>query len=184
MTDFEPILRDANVRLSAELRAAGKSVWSADVGDRQLEVLNQAVSYVDNGDVPAGLVEVLGTARLIVRDRVYAVDGRHVCWARSYLPAELAEGNPIGSLDTGSGGTPARLAELGHELVSFVEDVEFVEREDVTAEERDKLGIDEMTAVVRIVRRNADRAGRLVEVTDMRLVASAYQFRWAWRNAR
>lgn len=182
MTDFEPIFRDANHRLSAELRAAGKSVWSADVGNRRLEVLDQAVSYVEDEDMPAGLREVLGTARLVVRDRVYAVDGRRVCWARSYLPAELAEGNPIGSLDTGPGGTPARLAELGHELVSFIEDVEFVERENVTAEERDALDIDDMTAVTRVTRRSADAAGQVVEVTDMRLVASAYRLRWAWAN--
>jgi GntR family transcriptional regulator len=183
VTNFEPILRDANRRLSAELRTAGQSVWSADAGDRQLEVLDLAVSYVDDEDVPDGLVEALGTARLIVRDRVYAVDGRRVCWARSYLPAEFAENKPIGRLDTGPGGTSARLAELGHEMVAFAEDVEFVEREDVAAEERDRLGIDDMTAVVRVVRSGADAAGRVVEVADMRLVASAYRFRWAWGNS-
>lgn len=182
MTDFQPILRDANARLSAELRAAGKSVWSADVGDRQLEVLDQGVSYVDDEDAPAGLANVLGTERLIVRDRVYAVDGRRVCWARSYLPAELAEGNPIGSLDTGPGGTPARLAELGHELVSFVEDVEFIEREYVAAGERNKLELDNTAGIVLVERRSADASGRVVEVTDMRMVASAYRLRWGWTN--
>lgn len=179
MTDFEPILRDANARLSAEVRAVGKSVWSSDVGDRQLEVLELTIGYAE--DVPDEDARDLGKTA-IVRDRVYAVDDRRVCWARSFVPTELAKGTPIGSLDTGPGGTPARLVELGHELVSFVEDVEFVERENVTAEERDKLGIDDMTGVVRIVRRNADATGRVVEVTDMRLVAGAYQLRWAWTN--
>ena len=182
MTDFQPILRDANARLSTEWRAAGKSVWSADVGERQLEVLDQAVSYIDDEYAPAGLSEVFGTERLIVRDRVYAVDGRRVCWARAYLPAELAEGNPIGSLDTGPGGTPARLAELGHELVSFVEDVEFVEPEYVAGGERDRLQLDNTAGLVMIERRSADASGQVVEVTDMRMVASAYRFRWAWAN--
>lgn len=175
MTDFHPILRDANRRLSAELRAAGQSVWSADVGGRELEVLNLTVSYVED---PPAVAAPLGVTNLIIRDRVYAVDGRRACWARSYLPAEFAE--HIGDLDTGPGGTPARLADLGHEMVTFVEDVEFVEREDVLDVERDKLGIDEMTAVARVVRRSADAAGRVVEVADMRIVASAYRFRWSW----
>lgn len=181
MTDFQPILRDANRRLSAELRDAGQSVWSVDAGDRKLDVLELAVSYVDDEDMEE-LADAPDGTRLIVRDRVYAVDGRRICWARSYLPAGLADGNPIGSLNTGPGGTPARLAELGHELVTFTEDVEFVERENVLDEERDKLSIDEMTGVVRIVRRNLDAARQVVEMTDMRLVASAYQLRWSWSN--
>jgi GntR family transcriptional regulator len=179
VTDFEPILRDANHRLSAELRTAGQSVWSADAGDRQLEVLELTIGYAE--DAADEDVSDLGKT-VIVRDRVYAVDGRRVCWARSYLPAKLAEGTPIGSLNTGPGGTPARLAELGHEMVTFAEEVEFVEREDVTDEERDKLGIDDMTAVARVVRRSADAAGRVVEVADMRMVASAYRFRWGWAS--
>jgi len=182
VTDFEPILRDANRRLSTELRTAGRSAWSADVDDRQFEVLDLAVSYVEDEDVPVGLAEVLGTAPLIVRDRVYAVDGRRVCWARSYLPAEFAEHKPIGRLDTGPGGTPARLAELGHALVTFAEDVEFVEREYVAGGERGKLGLDGAAGVVLVERRSSDASGRVVEVTDMRMVASVYRFRWGWAS--
>lgn len=179
MTDFKPILRDANRRLSAGLRAAGKSVWSADVGDRELEVLDLAVAY---WAAPDDVAEVLGTARTLLRDRVFAVDGRRVCWARTWLPADITEGTPIEQDDPGPGGTPARLAELGHELTAFVEDVEFAEREDVLDVERDRLGIDGMTAVARVVRRSADASGRVVEVADMRMVASVYRFRWGWAN--
>lgn len=179
MTDFQPILRDANRRLSAELRAAGQSVWSADVGDRPLEVLDLTVAY---WAAPDDVAEALGTARTLLRDRVFAVDGRRACWAQTWLPADITEGTQLEREATGDGGTPARLAELGHELVTFIEDVEVVEREDVTAEERDRLGIDDMTAVVRVVRRSGDAAGRVVEVSDMRMVASAYRFRWVWAN--
>jgi GntR family transcriptional regulator len=179
MTDFEPILRDANRRLSAELRATGQSVWEVDADGRRVDVLDLAVGY---WTASKGVADSLGTASTVLRDRVYAVDGRRVCWALSWLPARLATGTPIEQADTGPGGTPACLAELGHGLVSFVENVEFVEREDVTAEERDRLGIDDMTAVVRIVRRSATAEGRVVEVTDMRLIASAYRFRWGWAN--
>lgn len=181
MTDFQPILRDANRRLSAKIRATGQSVWSADIGGRELEVLDLAVAY---WAAPDDVAQALGIARTLLRDRVFAVDGRRVCWARTWLPADITEGTQLEREATGDGGAPARLAELGHELVSFVEDVEFDEREDVMAEERDKLGIDDMTAVVRIVRRSADASGRVIEVADMRLVATAYRFRWAWLNAR
>lgn len=179
MTDFPRILRDANARLSAELRNTGRSVWSVDVGDRELEVLDLSVAY---WAAPDGVAEALGTARALLRDRVFAVDGRRVCWARSWLPADITDGTRLEQDDTGPGGTPARLAQLGHEMVTFVEDVEFVERENVTGEEWDKLGLDELTGVARVVRRSADAGGRVVEVADMRMVASAYRFRWPWVN--
>lgn len=179
MTDFEPILRDANRRLSAELRAAGRSVWSADIGDRQFEVLDLLVARMA---APASIAEILGADDAVVRDRVYAVDGRRVCWARSYFSWSLAGGTRIALADTGPGGAHARLREIRREPVSFAEDVEFAERENVTSEERDRLDIDDMTAVARVVRRSADASGRVVEVTDMRLVASVYRFRWAWAS--
>lgn len=179
MTDFQPILRDANRRLSAELRDAGQSVWSADAGDRQFEVLDLLVTRTV---APVGAAEALGVDDAVVRDRAYAVDGRRVCWARSYFSWLLTGGTRIALANTGPGGAHARLREIRREPVSFVEDVEFVERENVTGEERDKLGIGDMTAVVRVVRRSADAGGRVVEVTDMRLVASAYRFRWGWSN--
>lgn len=176
---FLPILRDANARLSAELRAAGRSIWSADAGTRLVEVLDLAVSRTY--DPPAFVEELLGTSAVVVRDRVYAVDGRRVQWARSYLPAELVAGTRIELEDTGPGGTFARLAEIGFEPVPpFVEDVEIVEPGDVELFEREKLAIGTDVSVVRILRTNATTGHRVVEVTDMRLVAAAYRFRWSF----
>lgn len=180
MTDFEPIFRDANHRLSAGVRATGQSVWAADADGRRVDVLELAVSHQT---APEDIADNLGTDRALLRDRVYAVDGRRACWAKSWLPAALVAGTVIEQDDTGPGGTPARLAELGVELVKFTEDVEFIEAADVGAEVRGKLGIDDNASVVRIVRWNATSEGRLVEATDMYLVASAYRFRWAWKNA-
>ena len=179
MTDFQPILRDANRRLSAELQRCGQSVWSADIGDRHLDVLDLVIT--GNEASPNKFELVLGSLA-VLRDRVYAVDGRRVCWARTFIPAGIAKGTLIEEEDTGPGGVPARLADQGHALVTFVEDVEFVEREGVSDEERDKLRIGGDTGVARVVRQSADAAGRVVEVTDMRLVASAYRFRWGWTN--
>jgi GntR family transcriptional regulator len=179
VTEFEPILRNANARMSRQLRIDGQSIWSADIGDRHLEVLDLTVDRAD--DAPEHVAELLGTHSVVVRDRVYAVDGRRVQWARSYLPAELVAGTRIELEDTEPGGTFARLAEIGFEPAPpFVEDVEFIDAVFVSEEERAKLAIGRADSVVQIRRRNATAKGRLVEVTDMRLVASAYRFRWAF----
>jgi GntR family transcriptional regulator len=174
-----PILRDANARMSAPL--AGRSVWSADIGDRRLEVLE--LSVVIDEDPPEYVVEAFGPLRAVLRDRVYAVDGRRVQWARTWLPADLAERNPLSALDTGPGGVPARLAELGHAPARFVEDVEFAAPADFEPDERDRLANGVDIAVVRILRISVDAEGRIVEIADMRLVASAYRFRWTWDNS-
>jgi GntR family transcriptional regulator len=178
---FRPILRDANARMSRELREAGASIWSADLGDdRELEVVDTSVDY--DLEAPDGIERALGSIDILIRDRVYVVDGRRVCWARSYLDANLTAGTRIEHPDPGPGGVPARLAELGFELASFVEDLEIVEPGDVEDEEHVKLGVGDGACVARIMRLNFAAAGRLVEVTDMRLVASAYRFRWAFTS--
>lgn len=178
--DFPLIHRNASRRMSPTVRADGDTVWSSDIGDREFDVLGLDVRREESGGI---VYDVLGAEdEVLVRDRVYAVDGRPVCWARSYFDSALVEGTAIERRVTGPGGTPARLAEIGHELVSFVETVSFREPAGVDADERDKLQIDEHVAVVRILREGGDAAGRNIEFTDMRLVASAYVFRWVWSN--
>lgn len=179
MTDFEPILRDANHRLSAELRAAGQSAWSADVGDRDLYVELSWVGLSDSKP-PSGAADLLGADQLLVRDRTYVVDGRRVCWARSYFDYDLVSGTRIADPDSGPGGVHARLAELGLEPVAFVEDVEFAA--EATGSEMRELKDFSRPPMARITRRALTAEERVVEVADMRMVASAYRFRWGWSN--
>lgn len=171
MTDFEPILRDANTRLAAQRRDAGLSVWSADVDDRAVEVVDLDVRVA--ADAPGDIQIAFGPGPLLVRDRVYVVDGRRVQWARSYIPMSIAEGTRIESEDTGPGGTLARLAEAGWAPTLFVEDME-VGFPDAT--ERSRLGIGEQDPVCRIDR-IALAGDDAVEFTVMVLVADAYRFR-------
>lgn len=178
--DFPLIHRNANRRMSPTVRADGDTVWSSDIGDREFDVLGLDVRREPPPN--ATICDVLDVEdEVLVRDRVYAVEGRRVCWARSYFNPALVEGTAIERRVTGPGGTPARLAEIGHELVSFVETVKFCEPASVGADERNKLQIGEDAAVVRILRESCS-ASRVVEFTDMRLVASAYVFRWKWSN--
>lgn len=180
VSTWEPILRDATAGPGTEPDDPGSAIWSADVGDRVLEVLDLTVTYET---APDDVADALGTDRVLLRDRVYAVDGRRVCWARSYLPAGIVAGSLIELPETAPGGTPARLAELGHGPADFVEDVAFADPAAVEPQERGRLDIDGSTPVARIVRYTADAEGRPIEVTDLRLVAGAFRFRWAWSMA-
>lgn len=171
MTVFKPIVRNANTRLAAERRAAGLSVWSADIDDRTMEVVDLDVRVAD--DVPDDIQIAFGPGPLLVRDRVYVVDGRRVQWARSYIPMSIAVGTRIEVEDTGPGGTLARLAEQGWAPTLFVEDMEVGFPDDA---ERLKLGIgthDPVCRIDRIALANDDA----VEFTVMTLVAAAYKFR-------
>lgn len=179
MSTWEPILREATAGPGTAPDDPGSATWSAgaDTGDHVLEVLDLAVTYET---APDDVAEALHTDRVLLRDRVYAVDGRRVCWARSYLPAGLVAGSLIELPDPGPGGAPARLAELGHDPAGFVEDVTFAGADAVEHQERDRLRLGEATPIARIVRYTADAEGRPIEVADLRLVADAFRFRWAW----
>jgi GntR family transcriptional regulator len=95
------------------------------------------------------------------------------------LPATVAAGTRLEAEDTGPGGTLARLSELGYEPASFYEEVTFGTAMD---SEQAKLQIGAAEGVARIVRSALLPGGAVIEVADMRLVASAYRFRWGWLN--
>jgi GntR family transcriptional regulator len=175
VTEWTKISRNANERLSSRYWANGESVWTADIGDRQLEVLDIVVTA--DAEPPEHIYRRLKARAVLIRDRVYAVDGRRVQWARSYLPTEVTAGTVLEAEDTGPGGTLARLSELGYEPTAFYEEVTFGA---AMESEQAKLQVEASEGVARIVRSAVLRGGRVVEVADMRLVASAYRFRWGW----
>jgi GntR family transcriptional regulator len=128
-------------------------------------------------DAPADIEALLGTGRVLTRDRVYAVEGRRVQSATSYLPADLVAGTPIERPDSGPGGTYARLRDLGHEPVKFVEQVRVrMPRPD----ERKLLHLDVGQPVAAIRRTAATAEGRVVEVNDMVLLGEAYVMQWSF----
>lgn len=177
MEPWRPILRDANARMSAELRDAGSSIWSADIGDRRLDVLELTVGL--DPDPPEYVADAFGTGDVLLRDRVYAVDGRRVQRALTWLPASLVAGSRICDADTGPGGVPARLAELGFALVHFVEEPQFMLPSE-TNQVKLRIGPDE--PVVVIDRSSTTDAGQTVEISEMTLVNREYRFRWSWTN--
>ncbi|MFD6886130.1 GntR family transcriptional regulator [Streptomyces sp. NPDC059957] len=106
-----------------------------------------------------------------VRRRRFLPDGKPVMFATSYLDAALVAGTPVTEPDSGPGGIYARLAELGHKPARFREEVR---SRMPGAEEAVSLGPAAGTPVVLVVRTAFDAGGRVAEVNEMVLDASAY----------
>ncbi|GGR79560.1 MULTISPECIES: GntR family transcriptional regulator [Streptomyces] len=169
--DFRPIRRRGIERLARERWGAGRSIWSADIGDRELVV--DSVEVTEEA-APAAVAAVLGLGEdtnVCVRRRRFVLDGKPVLLSTSYLPAALVAGTAITRPDTGPGGTYARLAELGRGPVRFREEVR---SRMPGAEEAERLALPVGVPVVLVARTAFDAEGLAVEVNEMVLDSSAY----------
>jgi GntR family transcriptional regulator len=169
---WTPILRDANRRLARQQWGSGHSIWTADLGDRPMGV-ETTVSLA--GDVPDFVREMLDVPRYRVRHRIFTVDRERVQIGVSYLDADVTDGTAIDDVDTGDGGTFARLDGVGLAPTRFREDIRVRKPSDAEAE---ALKIGTNRQVIEILRENATADGRVVEVTHMVLVADAYVLRY------
>jgi GntR family transcriptional regulator len=173
--DFAPIIRESLTRLTHDRWARGASIWSADAVDRDVQV----TARVREDAVPSHIAPLLGLeagTRVCVRERRFVLDGEPVMLSNSYLPADVVRGSAITQPDTGSGGTYARLAELGHEPTRFREDVRarMPQPQEIAA-----LGLSAFgTPVIEIVRTAFTADGNPIEVNEMTLDASAYILRY------
>jgi GntR family transcriptional regulator len=169
--EFKPIRRSANERLSKEVWGAGTSMWSVDVRDAKPQVVNPRVERIE---AAARIAEALGIRRgtpVILRRRHYALNGKPVLMADSYIPADLADGTPIAEVDTGGGGIYARLDDIGHGPVRFKEEVR---ARMPLRTEASLLRLDPGTPVICIVRSAFDAEGRIVEINEMTLDGGSY----------
>jgi GntR family transcriptional regulator len=165
---FRQLRRNATERLASTVWGTGRSIWDVDVEDRPLDTTDVTVEEIDAPEHVAGC---LGTTRVWMRSRTYTVEGRNVQRAVSYLPSDLVAGSPITELNTGPGGTYARLADLGHAPVRFREEVK---ARMPIGDEVTTLGLGSGTPVVLIARTAFDASGRPVEVNEMVLDSSSY----------
>ncbi|WP_019549864.1 GntR family transcriptional regulator [Streptomyces sulphureus] len=169
--EFRPIRRVANRRLASEGWGSGRSVWSADVEERDLKVVDVEVR---EDTAPRQVARVLGLvdeAAVVVRSRKFLVDEEPVQMATSYLPAELVRGSAVEQQDTGAGGTYARLRELGYEPVRFVEEVR---ARMPSQEESEWLELAQGTPVIEVHRTAFAEDGLAVEFNCMLLDGGAY----------
>lgn len=174
---YRRILRDANQRLASAQWGSGRDIWDIDAAGRERSVDSIDVSQ---GEAPPDVAPRLGTDDVWIRSRRYLIDGRPVQVAVSYLPTDIVAGSPITTPNTGAGGTYARLAELGHAPV------EFVERAIVrmpSADEAKALDLSTATPVAQIRREAITATGRIVEVNDMVCAGDAYVFQWRFPSS-
>ncbi|MFJ8696525.1 GntR family transcriptional regulator [Streptomyces roseolilacinus] len=168
---FQPLRRRGIQRLSREQWGGGRSIWSADIGDRNL-VVDQV--RVTEEQVPNHVALVLDCDEadpVCVRRRRFVLDGKPVLLATSYLPAALVAGSSITQENTGPGGTYARLAELGYKPVHFREEIR---SRMPSQEEATQLQLAAGTPVVLVCRTAFADEGRPVEVNEMVLDSAAY----------
>ncbi|MFI6981530.1 GntR family transcriptional regulator [Embleya sp. NPDC050154] len=169
--DFQPLRRVANKRMARTGWSSGQSVWSPDLGRRDLVVADIRVNEVA---APRQVARALGLDSqdlVLVRSRRFLVDEKPVQLATTYYPASLVAGSAITQQNTGPGGAYARLAELGAEPVQFVEELR---SRMPSGTEADLLALPAGTPVMEICRTAFTADGDRVEFNQMLLDAGSY----------
>ncbi|WP_324797273.1 GntR family transcriptional regulator [Streptomyces cyaneofuscatus] len=168
---FQPLRRRGIQRLAREHWGSGRSVWEADLGDRDLVVDQVEVHEGAASEIAARMLGLGAGESACIRNRRFVLDGKPVLLATSYLPASLVAGSAITQRDTGPGGTYARLAELGYKPVHFREEIR---SRMPLPEEASRLNLPAGTPVMLVCRTAFAEDGRAVEVNEMVLDAAAY----------
>ncbi|MFJ5550000.1 GntR family transcriptional regulator [Streptomyces sp. NPDC093225] len=169
--EFRPLRRRGIQRLARDEWGGGRSVWAAEVEDRELVVDGVEVRRGEADERIAGALGVEPGTPVCVRGRRFVLDGKPVLLAVSYLPYEIVEGSAVTEQDTGPGGVYARLAELGYAPVRFREEIRC---RMPSAGEAERLALSMGTPVVLIVRSAITVEGRVVEVNEMILDSASY----------
>ncbi|MCC8451316.1 GntR family transcriptional regulator [Streptomyces rochei] len=168
---FRPLRRRGIQRLAEQQWGNGRSIWSADIENRSLEVDQVTVSEEPAPDRVGAVLGLADGEPVCVRRRRFVLDGKPVLLATSYLPMSLVAGSAITQEDTGEGGTYARLAELGHKPVHFREEIR---SRMPTKDEASQLCMSAGTPALLICRTAFTGDGRSVEVNEMTLDAASY----------
>ncbi|MBT3155512.1 GntR family transcriptional regulator [Streptomyces sp. CHD11] len=168
---FRPIRRHGIQRLARDQWGNGRSIWSADIEHRALEVDRVSVSEEVAPEHVSSVLPLADQEMTCVRRRRFVLDSKPVLLATSYLPMSLAAGSAITQEDTGPGGTYARLTELGHEPVHFREEIR---SRMPSKDEMAQLSMAPGTPVILICRTAFTEQGRPVEINEMTLDAASY----------
>ena len=127
------------------------------------------------GRPPAAVAEQLDLGddeQVLIR-----TDGRPAQLATSYIPLSLAGGTGLAFPDTGPAGIHARLAERGHRVERFVEEVESRRPDE---EEAQFLRISRTQHVLEVTRLAIDRKGRVLEVTVNVFPSNLWRLSYEW----
>lgn len=114
---------------------------------------------------------------VILRRQVLCLDGEPVELVHNFYPLDLARGTALARPRLLHGGSPAVLAELGMEPVSF-EDV--ISTRPPTSKEFIALELPTEVHVLRTFRVSIDAAGRPVECSVLIKAGHRYEIRYRW----
>jgi GntR family transcriptional regulator len=138
--------------------------------------LVQAEAGIPPADV-AGRLELGDDEQALIRKRHMFTDGRPAQLAVSYIPLSVAGGTDLAFPDTGPTGIHARLAERGHRVERFVEEVESRRPDE---EEAQFLRISRTQHVLEVARLAFDRKGRVLEVTVNVFPSNLWRLSYEW----
>jgi len=172
------IHRLSRSRLSREARERNQGAFLADATARGFTPSSSV--KVDFEPATARIADYLGIepgVEVTVRDRVMRADGLVVQLAVSRLPRDITRGTAIEQVDTGHGGTYARLEEAGHIIGSFAE---HVGARMPTPTEASALQLGSGVPVVTVTRVAYRADGVPLEVNDMVLPADRYELSYEW----
>ncbi|MFG3550315.1 GntR family transcriptional regulator [Streptomyces sp. NPDC047725] len=168
---FRPLRRRGIQRLAQQQWGNGRSIWSADIENRRLDVDQVTVSEEAAPDRVSTVLDLVDDDTVCVRRRRFVLDGKPVLLGTSYLPTSLVAGSAITQEDTGEGGTYARLAELGYKPVHFREEIR---SRMPSKDEAHRLSMSAGTPVILVCRTAFTDEGRPVELNEMTLDAASY----------
>jgi GntR family transcriptional regulator len=162
-------------------RRAGLSGFNAQI-EEQGQAPEQRlleVAWVAAPREVALRLDVDEDARVVVRRRLFVVNGEPVAFCDSYYPADVADGTPLAEPERIPGGAYGLIEDsagpVGRRLKRSVDDL--VCRMP-TPEEVDGLKLASGVPVVRTLRTVYDSQGRAVEVQDTVAAADKHQFRY------
>lgn len=166
---------DSRERLSRARRERNEGAFLAEAAEQGFTPSSSVQVWFEPAQDYAEVFDVDEDAELCVRDRVMRADGQPVMLAVSRLPRDITRETSLEQVDTGPGGTHARLEELGFELTSHEE---IVGAKTASASERSALGIPD--GPVLTVQRRTYSHGRVVELNTMVMSATMYELRYSW----
>jgi GntR family transcriptional regulator len=167
------VVRLSRSRLSRAARAEDRGAFLGDASAGGFTPSTTVkVRFEPADERTADLLGITVGDDVVVRDRVMRADGLAVMTAVSRLPRSLTRGSAIEEVETGAGGTYARLEEAGHRLDHFQE---AVSARMPTRDEASVLQLPPGVPVIRVTRVAYAVDGSAVEVNDMTLSSDQYE---------
>lgn len=172
------LLTGANYRAH---RGSGLSNFNAEAASQGRDAKQQLLA-VEETPAPAEIAERLTVpvnTPVIVRKRLFLIDGEPMQFCDGYYPLELFKGTPVAENRRIRGGVHALIEDpngpIRSRVIQFVEDLDV--RLPVPSESK-ALAIPDGVPVARVYRTALDSHGRALEVLDSLIPTDRYAFRY------